>query len=57
MFSENSLKLTAVNETEKKVSGVGMKRRNTMIIVFQNHKTTYTNKKTAELRNFNSTMT
>ena len=43
----------AVNATEEKVFGVGMMRRTTLKITFQKH----ANTKTAELRNFNSTMT
>ena len=55
--SENSWKLTVENATEEKFSGVGMKRRTKMTITFQNHLTTHANRKTAEIRNFNSTMT
>ena len=55
--SVNSLELIAVNTTEEKVSGVGKNRRTTIIITFHNHLSTHANKKTAELRNFNLTMT
>ena len=54
---ENSWKFNAVNATEEKVSGVGMKRRTTMTIELQNNETTDANTKTAKLLKFNTTMT
>ena len=56
-MSGKQLKTYCGKCSKGKVYGVGMNRRTTMIITFQNNETTHANMQTAEIRNFNSTMT